>query len=126
MTSPASRAATSTRTWWIVGTIGVLLMSALAVWFGIAATVGRVHWSDAGFKVMADDRVEVRFDLTRDPDRSVVCLLQAQDERHAVVGSVETTIGAVASSPSRHIATVRTAGPAVAGHVERCRYADDE
>lgn len=126
MTSPGHDAATSTRTWWIVGTIGVLLMSAVAIWFGIASTVGRVHWSDAGFEVVADDRVDVRFDLTRDPDRSVVCLLQAQDERYAVVGSVETTIGPVASSPSRHIGTVRTAGPAVAGHVEHCRYADEE
>lgn len=124
MTAPADRA-TSRRTWWIVGITGVLVMSAIAVWFGLSATVGRVSWVDSGHEIVSDDRVDVRFDLNRDPSRSVVCVLEAQDERHAVVGQVETTIGASERSPSRHVATVRTAGPAVTGYVESCRYADE-
>ncbi|MGI8949327.1 MAG: DUF4307 domain-containing protein [Ornithinimicrobium sp.] len=126
MSTPTDRTGSSARTWWVVGVVGVLAMSAVAVWFGLSATLGRVHWVDTGHQIVADDRVDVRFDLTRDPTRSVVCLLEAQDVRHTVVGSVETTIGPVASSPSRHVATVRTAGPAVTGYVERCRYADED
>lgn len=121
MSTPTTTAARR-RTWWLVGTVGVLAMSAVAVWFALASTTGRVHWVNTGFDVVADNQVDIRFDLRRDPTRSVVCVLQAQDERKTVVGRVETVVGPAPSSPSRHVETLRTAGPAVTGYVDTCRY----
>lgn len=118
--TPAQR-----RRWWLVGGLAVAVMVALAVWFGLSATVGRVHWVATGHQVVSDAQVDVRFDLRRDPGRAVVCQLEAQDASHAVVGRTEVTVGPSPESPSRHVETVRTASPAITGYVERCWYADE-
>ncbi|HSP60359.1 MAG TPA: DUF4307 domain-containing protein [Ornithinimicrobium sp.] len=119
-TTPAQR-----RRWWIVGSIAVTAMVALAVWFGLSATLGRVHWVSTGHQVVSDAQVDVRFDLRRDPDRAVVCELEAQAASHAVVGRTEVTVDPSPQSPSRHVEPVRTASPAITGYVERCWYADE-
>lgn len=115
----------SRRRWWVVGSLAVAVMTALAVWFGIEATAGRVHWVDTGHQVVSGTQVDVRFDLRRDPSREVVCRLEAQDASHTVVGRAEVTVGPSASSPSRHVESLRTAAPAITGYVEECWYADE-
>ncbi len=110
------------RFWWVFGTLGVLAMSAVAIWFGIAASAG-VSWTNTGYVVVDEQQVQVRFDLVRDPSRAVSCVLEAQDERHAVVGATTVVVPAEASSPSRHIETVRTATLSVTGYVDTCEYA---
>lgn len=111
------------RRWWVAGIVGVLAMTAIAVWFGIAATAGRVHWTNTGFQVHDDTRIEVRFDLVRDPAREVVCRLEALDAGHGPVGSTEVTVEATPSSPSRHTAELRTVTRATTGYVDSCHYA---
>lgn len=113
------------RRWWIIGTAAVAVMTAMAVWFGIEATAGRVHWVDTGHELVSDRQVDVRFDLRRDPDRAVTCRLEAQDASHAVVGRTEVTVGPTESSPSRHVESVETASPAITGYVSECWYADE-
>jgi hypothetical protein len=114
-----------TRRWWLVGVLGVAAMAAVAVWFGVAAASGKVNWVNTGFEVVGQDQVDVRFDLHRDPDRPVRCVIEAQDDGHFVVGRTTHRVAAGAQSPSRHVATVRTAAPAVTGYVDSCRYADE-
>ncbi|WP_161964986.1 DUF4307 domain-containing protein [Ornithinimicrobium cerasi] len=121
----ASRPEGHRRLWWWVGGLGVTVMVALAVWFGVAATAGRVHWVFTGHDVVSATQVDVRFDLRRDPARAVVCELEAQDGSHTVVGRTEVEVGPTASSPSRHIGSVQTATEAVTGYVDSCRYADE-
>lgn len=113
------------RRWWVVGTIGVAVMTAMAIWWGVSATSGRVHWVDTGFEVVADTRVDVRFDLRRDPTRPVVCRLEAQADSHIVVGRTEVEVPAGDASPSRHVEGVETASPAITGYVDECWYADE-
>lgn len=120
-----AREGRGSRRWWVIGGIAVVIMSALAAWWGVAATQGRVHWVDTGFQVMSGTQVDVRFDLRRDPDRAVVCQLEAQADSHLVVGRTEVTVPAGESSPSRHIESVRTASPAITGYVQQCWYADE-
>ena len=115
---------TSKRTWWIVGTIGVLAMSAIAVWFGIASTAGKVHWVNTGFEVMSDEQVDVRFDLRRDPSRAVECDLHALDDKHARVGTGSVVVAPGEESPSRHIEPLRTVARATTGYVDSCSYVD--
>ncbi|HKJ13115.1 MAG TPA: DUF4307 domain-containing protein [Ornithinimicrobium sp.] len=110
--------------WWLTGAVGVGAMTAVAVWFGVAAASGKVNWVNTGFEVVADNEVDVRFDLHRDPDRPVRCVIEAQDEQHFVVGRTTTRVAAASRSPSRHVATVRTAAPAVTGYVDTCEYLD--
>ena len=115
---------TRTRRWWLVGALGVCAMTAVAVWFGVAAASGKVNWVNTGFDVVADNEVDVRFDLHRDPDRAVRCVIEAQDEQHFVVGRTTRRVAASSDSPSRHVAAVRTAAPAVTGYVDSCEYVD--
>ncbi|MDQ3528030.1 MAG: DUF4307 domain-containing protein [Actinomycetota bacterium] len=119
-TTPESR---RRRRWWVVGVLGVAAMALVAVWFGIAATAGRVHWVNTGFEVAADDEVQVRFDVIRDPGREVVCELQALDDRYTRVGTAQVRVEPAESSPSRHTATVRTVSRATTGYVDACAYA---
>ncbi len=111
-----------TRRWWVVGVVAVALMTAVAIWFGTAASSGKVNWVNSGFEVVSDSQVQVRFDVHRDPSRAVSCVIEAQDESHFVVGRTTTVVEPSDASPSRQIAGVQTAGPAVTGYVERCEY----
>ena len=117
--------ASGSRRWWIVGITAVVLMSVLAVWFGISAATGKVQWVNTGHEIVSDRQVDVRFDLRRDPTREVVCELEAQDTHHAVIGRTEVRVGSTPASPSRHVESVRTASAAVTGYVHECWYADE-
>lgn len=121
----ASTDARHRRTWWVVGTLGVLTMTAVIVWFAVAATSGRVHWTNTGFVVDSAEQVTVRFDLVRDPDRAVVCELHALDENKTRIGATRVEVGPAESSPSRHTAAVRTVTEATTGYVDFCWYADE-
>ena len=62
---PLPRPAPGTGRWWVVGVLGVGLATALAVWLGLANSVGRVTWVDTGYKVVDDRSVRVEFDVHR-------------------------------------------------------------
>ena len=122
--STTATASTSTIRWWVIGGIGVTVMVALAVWFGMSATVGKVHWYNTGFEVMSDEQVDVRFDLRRDPSRAVECDLHALDDKHARVGTGSVVVAPSEESPSRHIEPLRTVARATTGYVDSCSYVD--
>lgn len=122
--STATARPTSRRTWWVVGVLGVAAMSAVAIWFGIASTAGKVHWVNTGFDVISDQQVDIRFDVIRDPGQAVVCDLHALDAHHARVGTGQVTVPAEAQSPARHIEPLRTVARATTGYVDTCRYVD--
>ncbi|WP_165700155.1 DUF4307 domain-containing protein [Ornithinimicrobium ciconiae] len=112
----------SRRTWWIVGTVGVVVMTAFAIWFGIAGASGKVHWYNAGFEIVSDEQIDVRFDVRRDPTRAVTCDLHALDEHHARVGTGQVTVPPADTSPTRHVEPLRTVSRAVTGYVDSCSY----
>lgn len=114
----------SRRTWWILGGLGVAVGTALAIWFGVAATAGKVHWYNAGFEIVSDEQVDVRFDVRRDPTRTVVCDLHALDGNHGRVGTGQVTVPPAETSPTRHVEPLRTISRAVTGYVDSCSYAD--
>lgn len=120
MSAPSTQR--STRRWWLIGALGVSLMAAVAIWFGVAATSGKVQWVNSGFDVISSSEVDVRFDIHRDPSRAVECVIEAQDESHFVVGRTSTVVEPSLASPSRQVAPVQTAGPAVTGYVQWCEY----
>lgn len=116
---------TDRRRWWVAGSVGVLAMCLVAVWFGLSATVGRVHATNTGFEIVSDAELTLRFDLVRDPARPVTCRLYALDEGFGQVGTTTVTVEPAPTSPSRHTASVRTVSRAATGYAEGCTYADD-
>jgi hypothetical protein len=126
VTQTPTQRTVSTRTWWVLGTLGVLVMSAIAVWFGLAASVGKVHWTNTGHSITSDTEARVMFQLVRDPAREVTCRLQALDERRGTVGTVDVAVPPTEASPSSHTEPVRTVTRALTAYVERCWYTDED
>lgn len=122
--STTATTSSSKATWWVIGSIGVAVMVALAIWFGVSATSGKVHWYNTGFEVVSEEQVDVRFDLRRDPTRAVECDLHALDDKHARVGTGSVVVAPGPESPSRHIEPVRTVARATTGYVDSCSYVD--
>lgn len=107
--------------WWVIGTVGVVVMTALAIWFGLAASSG-VQWSDAGNDVVSDTQVRVIFDVTNQNGRPVTCTIEAQDVNHSQVGVTTVDLPASSMDSVRYTRTVRTVTRAVTGTVDSCSY----
>ncbi len=113
--------ARTNRTWWIVGILGCLAMSAVAVWFGIAATAGRVGWQTQSYAVLDDQSVTVTFRVDRPAGTVVRCSLKAMDARFGAVGLADVVVPASQeTSTVVEKAPIRTTARAVTGTVDRC------
>lgn len=116
-------AAHSPRFWWIVGIVGCLAMTAIAVWWGLAATVGRVSWQLRSYAVVDSTTVTVTYRIDRPADTAVVCSLKALDSAFGAVGIAEVTIPAGPQRTLTQTSTIRTRALAVTGVVDRCHTA---
>jgi len=121
---PDSSTTADTRRWWVVGTIGVAIGVALAVWFGLSASLGEVTWQDTGYQLHGDRAVDVRYDVTGATGRPVTCTIRALDRQHGAVGTVQVRLPASKQSTTHHVTRVRTTTAAVTGTVQSCQYAD--
>ena len=78
----------SARRRWFLGT--VITVASIAVglfaWMTISSALDDVHVDATGFDVQDARTVEISFQVTAPPGRSVACVLEAQDEEHGVVG----------------------------------------
>ena len=117
---PIPRPAPGTARWWVLGTIGILLGCAMAVWFGLASTVGRPSWTVVGYRVIDDRAVDVTYLVNRPAGRDVTCLIRAMDQSFATVGLLEVHIPASDASSVRRTTRVRTTTRAVTGVVKSC------
>lgn len=118
------RPAPGTAKWWVIGTIGVAAGVAVAVWFGIASTVGLASWTTTGYKVLDDQSVRVTFQLNRPADKTTTCTIQALARDFATVGSLDVAYppppaGSGALTTTETV-TVRTTSRAVTGEVKTC------
>jgi len=118
---PVPRPAPGAATWWVVATIGILLGSAMAIWWGLASTVGKPTWTVMGYHVVDDRSVDVTYLVSRQPGQDVTCTLHALDTRFATVGLIEVQVPASDTSSVRRTTRVRTTTRAVTGVVQSCR-----
>ena len=105
--------------------VGTLLASLFVVWI-VWGNSQKPVAKDVSFQITDAGHVYADFDLTKDPDQSVTCAMQALNEQHAVVGWREVTIGHVAEDElngrtSTHRVPLRTTGIATTAGVESCR-----
>jgi hypothetical protein len=114
------RPAPDQRRWWVVGIAGCLLGTAAVVWLALSASLGRVTWTDTGYRVLDDRTVEVEFDVHRPEGQAVTCVVRALDQGFGTVGTVEVRIPASPEAAVHRQVTVRTTTRAVTGVVREC------
>ena len=116
---PALRLSRTGR-WWVIGTIGVSIGIALAVWLGLANSLGAVTWTDTAYKVVDERSVQVEFDVHRSVGEAVTCRVEAQDTAHGVVGVLDVLVPPSPERSVHQVVVVRTASRAVGGSVRSC------
>lgn len=120
--SPA-RPQAEQRKWWIIGIIGVILMSVFAAWFGISASSNTVTANQAGFKVISDDRIEVRWDvIPSERNRAITCTIIALNDKRDVLGTKQVELKPSPYRSTRYSDVLRTTSRAVSGTVKECHY----
>ena len=117
---PIPRPAPGVAKWWVIATIGIALGCAMAIWFGLASTVGRASASVLGYRVIDDRTVEVSYLVTRPVGRDVTCVLRALDQGFGTVGLLEVHIPGSDTSSVQRTTRVRTTTRAVTGVVRSC------
>jgi hypothetical protein len=117
---PIPRPAPGTAKWWVVGTIGILLGCAMAVWLGLATTLGKPSWTDLSYHVIDDRAVDVTYLVSRPVGRDVTCAIRAMDKGFGTVGQVEVRIPGSNASSVQRTTRVRTTSRAVTGVVNSC------
>jgi hypothetical protein len=98
----------------------MLLGSAMAVWWGLASTVGRPSWTLMGYHVIDDRSVDVTYVVSRPTGHDVTCTIKALDKGFATVGLIEVQVPASDTSSVRRTTRVRTTTRAVTGVVRSC------
>ncbi|MGB8382943.1 MAG: DUF4307 domain-containing protein [Dermatophilaceae bacterium] len=114
------RPAKGTGKWWA---LGILVTLAFAGWLAVreySVAGQRVTAQTLGFQVVDARTVTIDFEVSKPPEVTVVCTLQAQDIRHAVVGSATMTVPPADQRSTQHQATIRTTTAAVAALVHDC------
>lgn len=117
---PLPRPAPGTLRWWVIGTIGVGLGVAWAIWWGLSATVGLPSFQTVGYKVVDDQSVRVTFSVHSPDGAAVTCRVQALARDFSTVGTLDVPIPASADADSQRTVTVRTTTRAVTGEVRTC------
>ncbi len=108
------------RTRLAVGAVAALAALGWVVWAGLGQAGADVRSTAVGFRIVSDQRVDVTYDIGKDPGRTAVCTLQALDRGKGTVGVAEVETGPTRARVTRTTATIRTSALAVTGIVREC------
>ena len=117
---PIPRPAPRDAKWWALATIGILLGCGMAVWWGLASTVGKPSWTVLSYHVIDDRTVDVSYLVSRPTGRDVTCVIRAMDRSFGTVGLVEVHVPGSQASSVNLTTRVRTTARAVTGLVRSC------
>lgn len=117
---PLPRPAPGQGRWWVVGIVGVGLMTVVVVWLGLANSKGAVIPTVTAYKVVSDSEVRVDFDIHRPADTAVTCTVVTLDASFGTVGTLPVTVPAGPDTDVHQQVVVRTAARAVSADVQRC------
>ena len=117
---PIPRPARGTAKWWVIGSTGILFGCAMAVWFGLASTLGKPSWTTLGYHVIDDRTVDVTYLVSRPTGRQVTCVIRALDKGFGTVGQLEVDISGSADRSVKRTTRVQTTHRAVTGMVKSC------
>ena len=114
----------SQRGWLLIAAAATLAAALFVAWI-VWGDSQKPVFKDVSFHISSAGRAYADFDLTKDPDQTVTCAVQALNQEHAVVGWNEVTIGRVAEAElngrtSTHRVPVRTTNLATTAGVDSC------
>ncbi|MBI9114717.1 DUF4307 domain-containing protein [Sanguibacter suaedae] len=112
------------RTLVVVGAILLACGVAGAAWLAFGPSDDGVRGKTFGFSVLSSEEVEIRFDVAKPQDATVVCTLDAMNAGYAQVGTKDVTIGPSDAPERRYTTTIATSEEAVTAVVDSCRIAD--
>lgn len=120
---PPARPQAEQRKWWIIGGLGVALMTALAVWFGVSSTSNTINATQHGFKILGDDRIRVSWDVVpSEKNKPITCTLIALNDKRDVLGTKTVSLRPSPYTSTTYSDVVRTTSRAVSGTVRECHY----
>lgn len=107
---------------------GVLIVVvAWVVWVGLFSPAASLEARDIAFTgpgggplTEQDTSVDIRFEVTTQPEQPVSCALQALNERFAIVGWKVVELPASPDRTRAFVENVRVTEPAVTGLIYRC------
>ncbi|MGY4843625.1 DUF4307 domain-containing protein [Kocuria sp. CPCC 204721] len=114
----------STRGWMLIAAAATLVAALFVVWI-VWGNSQRPVFKDVSFQITDSAHVYADFDLTKDPDQTVTCAVQALNEQYAVVGWTEVMIGQLPDDQlngrtSTHRVPLRTTNLATTAGVDSC------
>ncbi|HEX7806765.1 MAG TPA: DUF4307 domain-containing protein [Cellulomonas sp.] len=106
---------------WLVPAVVVTLLAAVVIaWLGTGALRDPVQWQDVGFSIAGPERIDVTFEVTKDPAATVRCDVTALSRSFTEVGIGSVELGPSADRVQRITVPVATAELAVTGTVKTC------
>lgn len=106
---------------WLLGAAALLLASLFVIWIVRGQSDAPVH-KDVGFDLVSSAGVTADFEVTRAPDQTVRCGIEALNEDWAVVGYQELTLPADSGEErtTAHRVPIRTTNQANTAQVFDC------
>jgi hypothetical protein len=109
------------RMWaWIVGVVVAVLVGALLVWMAWGSTSGSVDATATGYDVADARTVTLDFQITAAAGSDVVCVLEADDEDHGIVGWKVVRLAASERHTNAYSEVIPTVALATTGLVNSC------
>ncbi len=116
---PLPRPAPGSGRWWVVGVLGVVLLTAAVIWYGVATQVGAVTPQVVGYAVLSDAATSIDYQVNRPEGTGLSCTLTALDDRHGRVGTAVDQVPP-GSGWARRQVEIRTTHRAVTAVVDSC------
>ncbi|QAY60935.1 DUF4307 domain-containing protein [Microbacterium protaetiae] len=109
------------RLWrWIAGVVAAVVVGAVLVWMAFGNTADAVDADATGYQVVDARTVAVTFQVTAPTGSAVVCVLEADDEEHGIVGWKVVRLAASTTHTHAYSESIPTVGPATTGLVNTC------
>ncbi|MGV8978176.1 MAG: DUF4307 domain-containing protein [Cellulomonas sp.] len=106
--------------WLVPAGVVTLLAGAVIVWLGTSALREPVVWQDVGFSIVGPERIDVTFEVTKNPATAVRCDVTALSRSFTEVGVASVEVGPSTDRVQRFTVPVATAELAVTGTVDTC------
>jgi hypothetical protein len=107
----------------VVATVGIMLGCAIAIWWGLASTLGKPSWTVMSYHVVDDRSVDVTYLVSRPTGKPVICVITALDSNFATVGLINVSVPPSGETSVKRTTRVRTTTRAVTGVVQSCAIA---
>ncbi|MDR6865617.1 hypothetical protein J2Y69_000199 [Microbacterium resistens] len=105
--------------WIVVGIVAAVVIG-IAGWLTVRSSSDSVDITGTGYEVVDEHTVTVSFQITAPRDRTVHCIVEAQDEEFGIVGWRVVEYPASADHSRAFVETVPTLGLATTGLVNAC------